>query len=433
MKGMDRVLPSISHKVWNTYVECPEKMKNPCFSCGEEMTFHDFQMGHIQVLCENGSDSFENLRPICRGCKLRCAKNNLFEWMKSEGYKLSMCLFNGCLKDAECGWFCPEHSGEIEKSENNPTIENLDNMKRKRELKKNIYIYQAMMLEYQNQQLLNKNEEQNHFSKLLDIVSEMGRNDPETEKEYIYKGNKYILKVTTEILVQHILNRIAPSLIGLESFRIGIIEDEVKIGYLRVNVNVNVDDNLLLTRKFYRHNDVLYIIPTKDEVEYILSLGEEGKDGKFSYSVITRSLSPTLKYIVRYFFSGISPLSHIVSFRKFCEKNNLPTDRREFFFIKEGEYLIPVKDIPHDKNIYFFYDDSYIKDFTAHQSAKLAEIINDRTHVLIDCDDFQHHGCHYKSNTIKDMLSTELSRYNTILPRGIKLYEFPSSSNVSNI
>lgn len=58
-----------------------------CFShacpvewCSNEITVFDFHMGHVISLAEGGTNSLDNLMPLCSRCNLGMGRHSLYEW-----------------------------------------------------------------------------------------------------------------------------------------------------------------------------------------------------------------------------------------------------------------------------------------------------------------------------------------------------------------
>ena len=79
--------------VWNReYAEIIACGSCPC--CGECITQQSFEIGHIIAKACNGSDDFDNLKPVCRACnsgmrtmsmhdyinKLKSIRESKMEW-----------------------------------------------------------------------------------------------------------------------------------------------------------------------------------------------------------------------------------------------------------------------------------------------------------------------------------------------------------------
>lgn len=80
-KNKRKAIPSaVRYQVWRHAFD--GKMDGECFSCQCPITFENWDCGHIKAHCEGGTDTADNLRPLCRQCNVSMGKENMFEWMK---------------------------------------------------------------------------------------------------------------------------------------------------------------------------------------------------------------------------------------------------------------------------------------------------------------------------------------------------------------
>ena len=76
-----RIPSTIRNCVWNKYMGDTKK-KGLCFCCNsEQITFANFECGHIQAVSKNGETTINNLRPICSLCNKSMGTNNMEEFM----------------------------------------------------------------------------------------------------------------------------------------------------------------------------------------------------------------------------------------------------------------------------------------------------------------------------------------------------------------
>lgn len=63
-----RTIPkAVRASVWKFYMK--GKPEGKCYCCGTEtISFTNFEVGHNKAVAKGGSDSIDNLRPICRTC-----------------------------------------------------------------------------------------------------------------------------------------------------------------------------------------------------------------------------------------------------------------------------------------------------------------------------------------------------------------------------
>lgn len=75
----------IKDQVWDTYAGKDNGICM-CFCCEKkELRQSSFHAGHIQSVAEGGTDTIDNLRPICRSCNLSMGTQNMNEY--KEHYK----------------------------------------------------------------------------------------------------------------------------------------------------------------------------------------------------------------------------------------------------------------------------------------------------------------------------------------------------------
>ena len=71
--------------VWNKY--CGEVYKTKCFvRCGETISVHNFECGHIIAESKGGLTRISNLRPICSRCNASIGTDNMIDFMKWYGF-----------------------------------------------------------------------------------------------------------------------------------------------------------------------------------------------------------------------------------------------------------------------------------------------------------------------------------------------------------
>ena len=84
---MTKKLPStVRNSVWNKYNRINKKIGN-CFCCKQEqISFANFECGHIQSIANGGDDTIQNLRPICSLYNKSMGKNNMEEFIEKYGF-----------------------------------------------------------------------------------------------------------------------------------------------------------------------------------------------------------------------------------------------------------------------------------------------------------------------------------------------------------
>lgn len=75
---------AIRYKVWRNAFS--GDMDGRCYSCLDPISFETWECGHILAHAEGGSDTEDNLRPICRSCNKSMSAQNMLSWMKE--YKM---------------------------------------------------------------------------------------------------------------------------------------------------------------------------------------------------------------------------------------------------------------------------------------------------------------------------------------------------------
>ncbi len=68
-------------RVWNHYVGVHARV-GQCFVCAEEIRLEIFECGHVKAVARGGTNSLNNLRPICRVCNASCGSRNLLIFKK---------------------------------------------------------------------------------------------------------------------------------------------------------------------------------------------------------------------------------------------------------------------------------------------------------------------------------------------------------------
>lgn len=69
--------------LWQQYVSPDLYILANCLCCGTEpITFNNHEIGHIEAFSKGGSDSFDNLRPICANCNRKMGNKNMIEYQR---------------------------------------------------------------------------------------------------------------------------------------------------------------------------------------------------------------------------------------------------------------------------------------------------------------------------------------------------------------
>lgn len=73
---------SLKNKVWDKYIG-KKKGEGQCYCCAKTIDSKDFECGHVLAVCKGGTNTLENLRPICGCCNKSMGSQNL-ESFKTE-------------------------------------------------------------------------------------------------------------------------------------------------------------------------------------------------------------------------------------------------------------------------------------------------------------------------------------------------------------
>ena len=82
-----RKLPkNLRENVWK--IRVGRRFSVPCLCCFRtEITVFNFHTGHIQAQSQGGTDTVDNLLPICASCNLSMGATNLRFYQRRCGYK----------------------------------------------------------------------------------------------------------------------------------------------------------------------------------------------------------------------------------------------------------------------------------------------------------------------------------------------------------
>jgi hypothetical protein len=67
-------------QVWKK--RCNDKINGECFCCSEEISFTNFDCGHVIPVRDGGNNDIENLEPVCRSCNLHMGTMNMTFYKK---------------------------------------------------------------------------------------------------------------------------------------------------------------------------------------------------------------------------------------------------------------------------------------------------------------------------------------------------------------
>lgn len=84
---MRKRIPSALRKaVWNHYNG--KVYETTCYTgCGETISVHNFECGHVIAVSCNGETDLSNLRPICSNCNKSMGNKNMEEFINKYGFK----------------------------------------------------------------------------------------------------------------------------------------------------------------------------------------------------------------------------------------------------------------------------------------------------------------------------------------------------------
>lgn len=68
-------------RIWRKYCPDNHSMDGHCYCCNGKITFVNFEVGHIVAVSKGGSNSMENLKPICSTCNRDMGTQNMKEFM----------------------------------------------------------------------------------------------------------------------------------------------------------------------------------------------------------------------------------------------------------------------------------------------------------------------------------------------------------------
>jgi hypothetical protein len=82
----NKIPATVRNSVWNTDIGIKNK-QSVCFCCNtEQISFGNFECGHIQAEANEGKVTIQNLRPICSLCNKSMGKNNMETFMETFGF-----------------------------------------------------------------------------------------------------------------------------------------------------------------------------------------------------------------------------------------------------------------------------------------------------------------------------------------------------------
>ena len=88
----NKIPVAVRNAVWNTYIGVNIGSTYCPIGCGSTIDRGNFECGHIVSRKNKGSDTIENLRPICSTCNKSMSTKNMIEF-------INMYRFNSPLYD----------------------------------------------------------------------------------------------------------------------------------------------------------------------------------------------------------------------------------------------------------------------------------------------------------------------------------------------
>jgi 5-methylcytosine-specific restriction endonuclease McrA len=74
----------VKNKVWVVYAG--KNFKCKCYCCQKDINIQNWECGHVESEYNNGSNTCDNLRPICSTCNKSMKNENMIEFVKRIGF-----------------------------------------------------------------------------------------------------------------------------------------------------------------------------------------------------------------------------------------------------------------------------------------------------------------------------------------------------------
>ena len=74
-----KIPSNIRQEIWKN--NCGKSIEGECFCCLDEINIHKFEAGHIKPYHHGGSDTVDNLRPICSSCNKSMTTLHMYEYI----------------------------------------------------------------------------------------------------------------------------------------------------------------------------------------------------------------------------------------------------------------------------------------------------------------------------------------------------------------
>jgi hypothetical protein len=86
-KSRKKLIPqAVRTAVWNTYIGIKKGVSHCFVGCGNIISQHNFECGHVQAEASNGETTIPNLRPICPNCNKSMGTQNMEEFISEYGF-----------------------------------------------------------------------------------------------------------------------------------------------------------------------------------------------------------------------------------------------------------------------------------------------------------------------------------------------------------
>lgn len=107
LKANRKPLPKkIRMDLWERHF--PNQRKGKCFACQNEIDIIAFEAGHIVSAADGGSDTVDNLLPLCQSCNRSMGKMNMKTWIAKYYPDNKLNLDTECIPDKSI-----DHSGNV--------------------------------------------------------------------------------------------------------------------------------------------------------------------------------------------------------------------------------------------------------------------------------------------------------------------------------
>jgi hypothetical protein len=88
VKYKKKLIPqALKTAVWNTYIGIKKGVSHCFVGCGNIISQHNFEAGHVQAEARGGKTILRNLRPICSNCNKSVGTKNMEDFIKEYGFR----------------------------------------------------------------------------------------------------------------------------------------------------------------------------------------------------------------------------------------------------------------------------------------------------------------------------------------------------------